>query len=107
MRVFLSSGIEGCAGISDWDQVRIGEPEFALGRELLAAEVNAAIVGAVEGGAEPVLGSQWGAPATSDPRRSSCPLDRRPVSLAHQRLTAIFSGRPSTRTGSTAPSRLS
>jgi D-amino peptidase len=55
MRVFLSSDIEGCAGISDSDQVRIGEPEFALGRELLAGEVNAAIDGAVQGGAEHVL----------------------------------------------------
>jgi len=55
MRVFLSSDIEGCAGISDWDQVRIGEPEFRLGRELLTGEVNAAIDGAVEGGAEHVL----------------------------------------------------
>jgi D-amino peptidase len=55
MRVFLSSDIEGCAGISDWDQVRIGEPEFALGRELLAGEVNAAIDGAIEAGAEHVL----------------------------------------------------
>ena len=55
MRVFLSSDIEGCAGISDWDQVRIGEPEFAVGRELLAGEVNAAIDGAIEGGAEHVL----------------------------------------------------
>jgi D-amino peptidase len=55
MRVFLSSDIEGCAGISDWDQVRIGEPEFALGRELLTGEVNAAIDGAIEGGAEHVL----------------------------------------------------
>ena len=55
MRVFLSSDIEGCAGISDWDQVRIGEPEFALGRELLAGEVNAAIDGAVQAGAEHVL----------------------------------------------------
>lgn len=35
--------------------MRIGEPEFALGRELLAAEVNAAIEGAVEGGVEHVL----------------------------------------------------
>jgi D-amino peptidase len=55
MRVFLSSDIEGCAGISDWDQVRIGEPGFALGRELLTGEVNAAIDGAIEGGAEHVL----------------------------------------------------
>jgi D-amino peptidase len=55
VRVFLSSDIEGCAGISDWDQVRIGEPEYALGRELLLGEVNAAIDGALEAGAEHVL----------------------------------------------------
>ena len=55
MRVFLSSDIEGSAGISDWDQVRIGEPEFETGRELLLAEVNAAIDGAAAAGAEHVL----------------------------------------------------
>ena len=55
MRVFLSSDIEGAAGISDWDQVRIGSAEFELGRELLAGEVNAAIDGAAEAGADHVL----------------------------------------------------
>jgi D-amino peptidase len=55
MKVFLSSDIEGAAGISDWDQVRIGQPEFALGRDLLLGEVNAAIDGAREAGAEHVL----------------------------------------------------
>jgi D-amino peptidase len=55
MRVYISSDIEGAAGISDWDQVRIGSPEFELGRRLLLGEVNAAIDGAVEAGAEHVL----------------------------------------------------
>jgi D-amino peptidase len=55
VRVFLSSDIEGCAGISDWDQVRIGAPEFAIGRSLLLGEVNAAIEGAHAAGATHVL----------------------------------------------------
>ncbi len=55
MRIFITSDIEGTAGISDWDQVRIGSPEFAIGRELLLHEVNAAIDGAVAGGATHVL----------------------------------------------------
>ena len=55
MKVYLSSDIEGAAGISDWDQVRIGSPEFAVGRELLTGEVNAAIDGALDAGAEHVL----------------------------------------------------
>jgi D-amino peptidase len=55
MRVYLSSDIEGAAGVSDWDQVRIGSLEFETGRNLLLGEVNAAIDGAAEAGAEHVL----------------------------------------------------
>jgi D-amino peptidase len=54
VRVFISSDIEGTAGISDWDQVRAG-PEYELGRRLLTAEVNAAIDGALAAGATHVL----------------------------------------------------
>jgi D-amino peptidase len=46
--------MEGVAGIVDWQQVTPG-PEFALGRRLLLAEVNAAIDGALEAGATEVL----------------------------------------------------
>ncbi len=55
MRVFISSDIEGTAGITDWEQVRSPGAEYEIGRELLTREVNAAIDGAVEAGAGHVL----------------------------------------------------
>ncbi len=55
MNVFISSDIEGTAGIVDWEQVRGPGAEYELGRQLLTDEVNAAIDGAVEAGASHVL----------------------------------------------------
>jgi len=55
VKVFLSSDMEGTAGIVDWAQC-IGESwEATAGRALLLAEVNAAIEGAVAGGATEVV----------------------------------------------------
>ena len=51
MKVFLSSDMEGTAGVVAWEQCVGDGPEAAAGRELLLAEVNAAIEGAVSGGA--------------------------------------------------------
>ncbi len=47
--------MEGTAGIVDWSQCRGPGPEYEIGRRLLVAEVNAAIAGAVAGGATDVL----------------------------------------------------
>jgi len=55
VRVFLSCDMEGTAGIVDWSQCRGPGPEYELGRRLLLAEVNAAIDGAIDGGATEVL----------------------------------------------------
>ena len=55
MRVFISTDIEGTAGIVDWEQVRGPGAEYEIGRQLLTDEVNAAIDGAVEAGAGHVL----------------------------------------------------
>lgn len=55
MRVFLSCDMEGTAGIVDWSQCRGPGAEYELGRRLLLAEVNAAIDGAIDGGATEVL----------------------------------------------------
>lgn len=55
MNVYISTDIEGTAGIVDWQQVRGPGPEYELGRELLTDEVNAAIDGAFEAGARHVL----------------------------------------------------
>ncbi len=51
MKVFLSSDMEGTAGVVDWDQCVGDGPEATAGRRLLLAEVNAAIEGARAGGA--------------------------------------------------------
>jgi D-amino peptidase len=55
MKVFISSDIEGTAGIVDWEQVRAPGAEYEIGRQLLTDEVNAAIDGAVQAGASHVL----------------------------------------------------
>ena len=61
MKVFISTDIEGTAGIADWQQVLGPGAEYELGRRLLTDEVNAAIDGAVNAGARHVLvnDSHW------------------------------------------------
>ena len=69
MKVWMSLDMEGVAGIVDWDQCRPGSPSYALGCELLQAEVNAAIEGAIAGGAtEVVLNDSHSRMANLDPR---------------------------------------
>jgi D-amino peptidase len=55
VKVFLSSDMEGTAGVVDWQQCVGDGPEAAAGRKLLLAEVNAAIEGALAGGATEVV----------------------------------------------------
>ncbi|AJT62809.1 M55 family metallopeptidase [Streptomyces chattanoogensis] len=55
MKIFLSSDMEGTAGVVDWAQCRPAEPEYAYYRGLLQEEVNAAIEGAQAGGATEFL----------------------------------------------------
>ena len=55
LKVFISSDIEGTAGIVDWEQARGPGAEYELGRKLLTDEVNAAIDGAVQAGAANIL----------------------------------------------------
>jgi D-amino peptidase len=55
MKVFLSSDMEGTAGVVDWEQCVGDGPAAAAGRQLLLAEVNAAIEGALAGGATEIV----------------------------------------------------
>jgi len=50
MRIFISSDMEGTAGVVDWDQCRPGHQDYEYYRDLLQAEVNAAIAGALDAG---------------------------------------------------------
>jgi D-amino peptidase len=68
MRVFISSDMEGTAGIVDWSQCRGPGTEYEMGRRLLLDEVNAAIDGALEAGAtEIVVNDSHGAMANLPP----------------------------------------
>jgi D-amino peptidase len=52
VKIFLSSDMEGTAGVVDWDQCRPGNADYEYYRGLLQAEVNAAIEGVLELGGE-------------------------------------------------------
>jgi D-amino peptidase len=55
MKVYISVDLEGVAGIVDWGQCIAGGDDFALGRDLALGEVNAAIDGALAGGATEIV----------------------------------------------------
>jgi D-amino peptidase len=61
VKIFVSTDIEGTAGIVDWGQVLGPSGEYEMGRRLLLDEVNAAIDGAADGGATEFLvnDSHW------------------------------------------------
>ncbi|MEO3780234.1 M55 family metallopeptidase [Micromonospora sp. B11E3] len=51
MKVFVSSDMEGVAGVVDWEQVSAGGPRYEYFTQLLTGEINAAIEGAIAAGA--------------------------------------------------------
>lgn len=55
MKIFVSSDMEGTAGVVDWDQCVGDGPEAVAGRRLLLNEVNAALEGALAGGATEIV----------------------------------------------------
>jgi D-amino peptidase len=56
MKILISADMEGISGIVDWEQVTPGHPEYlSRGRSLMTGDVNAAVNGAFEGGADEVV----------------------------------------------------
>lgn len=55
MKIFISTDMEGTAGVVDWEQCIPGKPEYAYYRQLLQNEVNASIRGAMKAGATEFL----------------------------------------------------
>jgi D-amino peptidase len=51
MKIFISSDLEGTAGVVDWDQCRAGGDQYPYYCGLLTKEINAAIEGAAAAGA--------------------------------------------------------
>ncbi|WP_158564181.1 M55 family metallopeptidase [Jiangella anatolica] len=54
-RVYVSADLEGVAGVSHLRQTMRGTDDYPDARALMAAEVNAAVEGALDGGAQSVL----------------------------------------------------
>ncbi len=55
MRVFISVDMEGVTGVTCWDDVDDSKPSYQRFREVMTGEVNAAVEGALAGGATSVL----------------------------------------------------
>lgn len=55
MRVLVMSDMEGVSGIVAWGQVSGGKPMYEEGRRLYTEEINAAVRGAFDGGAQEVV----------------------------------------------------
>lgn len=55
MRILIAADMEGISGVVNWDHVDPDHQEYVRFRKLMTAEVNAAIRGVCEGGAETVL----------------------------------------------------
>ena len=55
MKIYISSDMEGTAGVVEWEQCRPTGPDYPYYRDLLQREVNAAIEGALAAGATEFL----------------------------------------------------
>ena len=55
MKIFISVDIEGCAGITHWDEARKPHPDYPEFREIMTGEALAAIEGARAAGATEIL----------------------------------------------------
>lgn len=75
-RVYISVDLEGISGVNGDDQTSAGQPEYGRARKLMAEDANAAIRGAIAGGAtEVVVNDSHGGqrnllPEDLDPRAS-------------------------------------
>jgi D-amino peptidase len=55
MKILIAADMEGITGVVAWDQVNPNHPEYARFRRLMTGDVNAAIRGAFDGGADEVV----------------------------------------------------
>jgi len=75
MKVFISVDMEGIAGVVDSSQTSSANRDYAIGRRLMLAELNAAVAGAFDAGASEVVvadshGSMTNLPADEIDRRA-------------------------------------
>jgi D-amino peptidase len=55
MKILIAADMEGISGVTTWDQVTAGHFEYSRFRRIMTEEVNAAVRGTFEAGAEEVI----------------------------------------------------
>ena len=55
MKILIAVDMEGITGVTTWDQVTPGHAEYSRFRKLMTQDVNAAIRGAAEAGADEII----------------------------------------------------
>ena len=55
MKILIATDMEGITGVTTWDHVTPGHAEYARFRRLMTQDVNAAIRGAIESGADEII----------------------------------------------------
>ncbi len=55
MKILISVDMEGISGVTTWEQVTPGQPEYERFRRTMAADVNAVIKGAIQAGADDLV----------------------------------------------------
>lgn len=55
MKILIATDMEGITGVTAWDQVTPGHTEYPRFRRLMTQDVNAAIRGAIESGADEII----------------------------------------------------
>ena len=55
MKILIATDMEGITGVTTWDQVTPGHAEYARFRKLMTQDVNAAIRGAMDAGADEII----------------------------------------------------
>ena len=55
MKILIAADMEGISGVTNWDQVTSTKPEYPRFCKIMTADVNAAVLGAFDGGAADVV----------------------------------------------------
>lgn len=55
MKILIATDMEGITGVTTWDQVTPGHAEYARFRKLMTQDVNAAVRGACDAGADEII----------------------------------------------------
>ena len=88
VRIVISADMEGTAGVVEWDQVDSEHASYQHARLWMIQEVNAAVAGAIEGGATEVIVNDSHGPMTNllpdslDRRATLISGHRKPLSMA-------------------------